>query len=72
MREGDSLNEVSFRSVLVIPPFVVKAFIDSGSAAAEELGHLAAVAGKAFLTEHSEISNVNSLKDKLGDLLLFL
>ena len=47
-------------------------FIDSRSADAEELEHLAMARGEEFLTKNSKGTNTDLLKNKLGDLLLFL
>ena len=45
----DAISDVTFKSVISLPPFIGKVFMDSDSTAPEELGFLAVLAEKAFL-----------------------
>ena len=69
---GRNKRKVAFGKVMAIPPFLLKAFLDAGSSAPEDLGFLAAATGKAFLEENNDAPNIENLKDRLGNVLSFL
>ena len=60
---------MSIRTILL---FFTKVFINTASTAQEELGFLVVAARKAFLEENSEARNQDTMKGKLGNILLFL
>ena len=49
VEEGDNLNGIIFRGMLMLPPFILKLLIDARSVAPEELGFLVILAKNLFL-----------------------
>ena len=64
--------EVIFKTIITLPPFISKVFLDLSLIASKELGFLTVLVEKAFLVKIQEAVNHDKIKNKLGDLLSFL
>ena len=62
----------SFRHVIPVPRFIVKTIIESGQSLPEDERLMAIAAGKQWLEENEDLSNIFGIKHESGDIIYFL
>ena len=74
MSNNTSLEDINFefRILILLLPFLTGVFLDSGVTSLSELDFSNVASSKVFLEENKDIENMSSIKDVLGDVLLFL
>ena len=71
-REKRNERSFTFRSLITLPPYLERKFVDTGILEPSELGFLTIASRKTSLEDNKDLEKIESIENDLGHTLSFL